>query len=119
MKVDYDPLIGVSINGQKANNSVAFRQLIQSNLVDPNGSAIYIGGQTERTILWDLDCRDAGHYAPVMITKSGDVLTMGSAADGREHVVVTGGDTFGFEDLMSNQNSDWDYNDLMVKLTEI
>ena len=118
LKVDYDPLIGVSIDGQEANNSIAFRNLVQDNLVNPNGSEIYIGGTTQRSILWDLNHVDAGHYAPVMITKSGDVLTIGCAADNCEHVLVTGGDTFNFEDLLSNQKSDWDYNDLTVKLTE-
>ena len=119
VKVDHDPLTGTSINGEEANDSDAFRKLIQCNLVDPNDSAIYIGGKTEKTILWDLKCVDAGHYAPVMITQSGDILTMGSAADGREHIMITGGDTFNFEDLLSHQNSDWDYNDLTVKLMEI
>ena len=119
VKVDYDPLTGVSIDGQKANDSEAFRELIQDNLVDPNGSSIYIGGNTERTILWNLNCVDSGHYAPVMITKSGEILTLGSAADGREHVLISGGNTFNFEDLMSYQNADWDYNDLTVRLTEI
>ena len=69
IKVDYDPLTVISISGKQTNDNDAFRELIQDNLVDPNGSAIDIGGQTEKTILWGLNCVDAGHYAPVMITK--------------------------------------------------
>ena len=119
VKVDYDPLTGTSINGQEAENSDSFRSLVQDNLINPNGEVLNIGGRTSRTLLWDISSEDAGFYAPVLITQPGELITLGSAADNRDHVRLKHGDTLCFEDLMSYQNSDWDYNDLTVRMTEI
>jgi hypothetical protein len=54
----------------------------------------------------------------VLATQNGDIFVIGNAnADGREHVHVFGESTFGFEDLRADQGSDFDYNDMVVKLT--
>jgi hypothetical protein len=37
--------------------------------------------------------------------------------DGREHIRAYGENIYGFEDLRADQGSDFDYNDLIVKLT--
>ena len=118
VKVDYDPLSGTSINGQEAENSDSFRSLVQDNLINPNGEVLNIGGRTSRTLLWDISSEDAGFYVPVLMSQPGELITLGSAADNRDHVLLKG-DTLCFEDLMSYQNSDWDYNDLTVRMTEI
>ena len=88
-------------------------------MINPNGEVLNIGGRTSRTLLWDISSEDAGFYAPVLITQPGELITLGSAADNRDHVLLKHGDTLCFEDLMSYQNSDWDYNDLTVRMTEI
>jgi hypothetical protein len=54
-----------------------------------------------------------------MITQGGEVLTFGAttASDGRQHVKLLGTNTFGFEDLLSSQGSDWDFNDTKIRLS--
>jgi len=54
----------------------------------------------------------------VLATEGGDTFVIGSAnVDGRDHIRVFGQNLFGFEDLKANQASDFDYNDLVLKLT--
>jgi hypothetical protein len=62
---------------------------------------------------------EAGYYAPVLTTQGGDTFVIGASAnsDGRDHIRVFGQNTFGFEDLTAAQNADWDYNDLVMKIT--
>ena len=76
-------------------------------------------GQSRQSITWNLDSTAAGYYAPVMITQGGEVLTFGSttASDGRQHVKLLGTNTFGFEDLLASQGSDWDFNDSKVRVS--
>jgi len=54
-----------------------------------------------------------------MITQAGEVFTFGAstASDGRQHVKLLGTNTFGFEDRLASQGSDWDFNDLKAKVS--
>jgi hypothetical protein len=54
-----------------------------------------------------------------MITQGGEVLTFGAstASDGRQHVKLLGTNTFGFEDLLASQGSDWDFNDTKIRVS--
>ena len=56
-----------------------------------------------------------------MITETGELLTFGSstASDGRHHVKLLGDNTFGFEDLLASQGSDWDFNDTKIKVSVV
>ena len=114
-----DPITGYRVAGVAAANTDAFRQAVRDNLINPGGSAISAGGQTSRTITWDVTTADAGLYAAVLINPNGQVYTFGSStgSDGRQHVKVLGDNTFGFEDLLDSQSSDWDFNDLRVKVS--
>ena len=58
-----------------------------------------------------------GYYAPVLITSSGQTFVIGTAnPGGHEQIRVYGENTFGFEDLAYNQGSDFDYNDMVMRL---
>jgi hypothetical protein len=114
-----DSLTGYQVAGVAAANTDVFRQTVRDNLINPGGSAISAGGQSSRTITWDVTTADAGLYAAVLINPNGQVFTFGSStgSDGRQHVKVLGDNTFGFEDLLASQGSDWDFNDLKVKVS--
>ena len=114
-----DTITGYQVAGVAAANTDAFRQAVRDNLINPGGSAISAGGLTSRTITWDVTTADAGLYAAVLINPNGEVFTFGSStgSDGRQHVKVLGDNTFGFEDLLASQGSDWDFNDLKVKVS--
>jgi hypothetical protein len=53
-----------------------------------------------------------------MLSEEGEVFTFGAttASDGRQHVVLLGNNIFGFEDLLSGQGSDWDFNDTKIRV---
>ena len=120
VKVDLDALTGTySVDGETAANTDDFRDAVSDNLINPdNGSPITLTGQTTRTFSWDLTASDAGLYAPVLINSDGEVLTFGaSASDGNQHLKALGSNTFGFEDLLSSQQSDWDHDDVVVQIS--
>ena len=121
--VKLDPLTGTTyqVNGISQSDTAAFRSAILSQFVDPyqGTSTSHRYGQSRQTISWALDSSAAGYYAPVMITQGGEVLTFGSntASDGRQHVKLLGTNTFGFEDLLASQGSDWDFNDTKIRVS--
>lgn len=60
----------------------------------------------------------SGFYSPVLATQHGDLFVIGTAnVDGREHIRAYGENIYGFEDLRADQGSDFDYNDMVVKMT--
>ena len=79
---------------------------------------ITAGGLSTRTTSWTVTASEAGIHAAVIINPNGEVFTFGvTASDGRAHVNVISDNTFGFEDLLASQSSDWDFNDLRVKVS--
>jgi hypothetical protein len=95
----------------------AFRKAVSDNLINPGGSAITAGGRANRSIAWNVTTADAGLYAPVLINPNGQVFPFGATgSDGQRHVKVLGDNTFGVEDLLQTQGSDWDFNDLRVQI---
>ncbi|PHX87537.1 MAG: hypothetical protein CK536_05480 [Synechococcus sp. Baikal-G1] len=121
--VKLDPLTGTTyqVNGVSQNDGAAFRTAILAQFIDPyqGSSTSHRYGQSRQTISWALDSSAAGYYAPVMITQGGEVLTFGAstASDGRQHVKLLGTNTFGFEDLLASQGSDWDFNDTKIRVS--
>jgi hypothetical protein len=113
-----DALTGYSVAGVAAANTNAFRNAVRDNLINPGSSPITAGGQTARTTSWNLTAADAGTYAAVLINPNGQVFTFGATgSDGQQHVKVIGDNTFGFEDLLASQGSDWDFNDFRVQVS--
>jgi hypothetical protein len=119
VKLEVDAITGgYSVNGIAASNSDAFRNAVRDNLTNPGGSAITAGGQTASATTWNLTTADQGIYAAVLINPNGQVFTFGAtASDGRQHEKVLGDSTFGFEDLLASQRSDWDFNDFKVQVS--
>lgn len=118
VRLEGDAITGYSVAGVVAANTDAFRNAVRDNLINPGGSPITAGGQTARTTSWDLTAADAGTYAAVLINPNGQVFTFGATgSDGQQHVKVIGDNTFGFEDLLASQGSDWDFNDFRVQVS--
>ncbi len=121
--VKLDPLTGTTyqVNGVSQNDGAAFRSAVLSQFINPyQGSGTsHRNRQSRQSISWNLDSTAAGYYAPVMITQGGEVLTFGAttASDGRQHVKLLGTNTFGFEDLLASQGSDWDFNDTKIRVS--
>ncbi|MCX5944139.1 MAG: FG-GAP-like repeat-containing protein [Cyanobacteria bacterium] len=118
--VKIDPLTGTTyqVAGVSQNDGAAFRSAVLSQWINPyDGSGTsHLYNKSRQTITWNLDSTESGYYAPVMITQGGEVLTFGAntASDGRQHVKLLGTNTFGFEDLLASQGSDWDFNDTKI-----
>jgi hypothetical protein len=115
---DVDPNTGAaSVGGVAYGNTDAFRAAVQKNW--DQGITVQDGhGTFQDTGNWTVAGK-SGFYAPVLATQNGDIFVVGTAnVDGREHIKVFGENTFGFEDLRADQHSDFDYNDMVVKLTD-
>ena len=123
IKLELDPLTRTTyqVAGVSQHEGAAFRSAVPSQFLNPNEGTgtSHRHGQTRQSISRALDSRAAGYYAPVMITQAGEVFTFGAstASDGRQHVKLLGTNTFGFEDLLASQGSDWDFNDLKAKVS--
>ena len=123
VRLELDPLTGTTyqVNGFSQNDGAAFRSAVLSQFTNPyqGTGTSHRSGQSRQSISWALDSSAAGYYAPVMITQGGEVLTFGAstASDGRQHVKFLGTNTFGFEDLLASQGSDWDFNDTKIRVS--
>ncbi len=62
-------------------------------------------------------------YVPVLVSGRGDIWMVENTpaatanADGRQHIRNFGANTFGFEDPRANAGTDFDYNDMVMKLS--
>jgi hypothetical protein len=116
VRMDVDLATGkLSVGGVPYGNTDAFRQAVQDhwddNFVASGGRGTFTTGGA-----WDVSS-GTGYYTPVLKTESGDIFMAGTAnIDGQDHVRMFGQNTFGFEDLRAG-HSDFDYNDMVVKLT--
>lgn len=117
VKFETSLLTGYQVAGVAAGNTDAFRKAVSDNLINPGGSAITTGGRANRSIAWNVTTADAGLSAPMLINPNGQVFTFGATgSDGQRHGKVLGDNTFGVEDLLQTQDSDWDFNDLNVQI---
>ena len=105
-----------SVGGVAYGNTDAFRDAVKAYW-DP-GVALS-GGRGNFNVASDWTVsKGTGFYAPVLATEGGDTFVIGSAnVDGRDHIRIFGENLFGFEDLKAGQGSDFDYNDMVLKLT--
>jgi len=117
VRMDVDPVTGgLSVGGVAYGNTDAFRQAVEDNW-DSNFTVSGGRGNFGTSGTWDVST-GTGYYTPVLQTEGGDIFVAGMAnIDGQNHVRMFGQNVFGFEDLRASQNSDFDYNDLVVKLT--
>jgi hypothetical protein len=117
VRIDVDHATGDwSVGGVAYGNTDAFRAAVTANW-DAGFSASGGRGTFSSHQEWTVSS-GTGYYAPVMTTESGNVFVVGTAnVDGLSHIRLYGQNTFGFEDLAANQHSDFDYNDLVMKLS--
>lgn len=106
---------GWSVDGVAYGNTDAFRNAVEANW--DAGFAVQDGGGTfHAATAWHVS-GGTGFYAPVLQTQDGDVFVIGTDnIDGREHIRMYGQNIFGFEDLRADQGSDFDYNDMIMKV---
>lgn len=116
VKIDVDATTGAwSVDGVAYGNTDAFRTAVQENW-DPNFAVSGGRGNFTASTDWVVS-QGTGYYAPVLYTESGNTLVIGTAnADGQDHIRTYGQNMFGFEDLLASQGSDFDYNDLVMKI---
>ena len=116
VKIDVNSTTGEwSVGGVPYSNTDAFRAAVQQNW-DPNFAVSGGRGNFTASDDWTVT-QGTGYYAPVLYTESGNTLVLGTAnADGQEHIRTYGQNMFGFEDLLASQGSDFDYNDLVMKI---
>lgn len=117
VEIDVNPSTGAwSVGGVAYGNTSAFRAAVQANW-DPGIAVTGGNGNFHTDVDW-APSSGSGYYAPVLVTQGGDIFVIGSAnVDGRDHIRMYGENTFGFEDLRADQHADFDYNDLVMKLT--
>jgi len=115
--IDVNPATSAwSVGGVAYGNTDAFRSAV-ANSWDPGFAATGGRGDFGGTTGWT-PSTGTGFYAPVLATEGGDIFVIGNAnVDGQDHIRMFGQNTFGFEDLRTDQNSDFDYNDVVVRLT--
>lgn len=116
VKIDINSKTGEwSVGDVAYGNTDAFRMAVQQNW-DPNFAVSGGRGNFTTSSDWVVS-QGTGYYAPVLYTESGNIFVIGSAnADGQEHIRIYGQNMFGFEDLLASQGSDFDYNDLALKI---
>ena len=116
VRLDVDRGGNWSVDGVGYGNTDAFRSAVRdswdSGFVSTGGR-----GNFHDDFTWTASS-GTGFYAPVLVTEGGDIFVIGeSNVDGRDHIRLFGENVFGFEDLRADQNSDFDYNDLVMKLS--
>lgn len=116
VRIDVNSTTGAwSVGGVPYGNTDAFRTAVQQNW-DPNFAVSGGRGNFTASDDWVVS-KGTGYYAPVLFTESGNTLVIGTAnADGQDHIRTYGQNMFGFEDLLAGQGSDFDYNDLAMKI---
>lgn len=117
VRIDVDPATNAwSVGGVAYGNTDAFRTAVQNNW-DSNFAAQNGGGNFHGATNWTVG-GSSGFFSPVLATQRGDIFVIGTAnVDGREHIRAYGENIYGFEDLRADQGSDFDYNDMVVKMT--
>ncbi len=115
-RFDLDQATGaLSIGGHAADGSAAFLAAVRAAL-DPGYSVTTGGGDFRDTRTWSVGGTD-GFYAPVLITQSGEIFVPGTGnSDGHAYIRTFGENTFGFEDVAAAQGSDFDCNDMVMRL---
>ncbi|SEO16646.1 hypothetical protein SAMN02990966_01236 [Rhodospirillales bacterium URHD0017] len=111
---DSDTIVGVG--GVAYGNTDAFRAAVQANW-DPSFAVQNGNGTFHVSQDWKVGGKQ-GFYAPVLVTPDGEIFVPGTAnKDGRVHVQTFGENVFAFEDVRADHGGDFDYNDMVVKLS--
>ncbi|QIB33727.1 hypothetical protein [Ancylobacter pratisalsi] len=115
VRIDVDPATGDwSVGGVAYGDTDAFHDAVRGALDD--GFLYQQGGNFQVTDEWEV-AGASGYYAPVLLTQDGETFVIGNANDGgNDYIRMFGENTFGIEDLTASAGSDFDYNDMVVRL---
>lgn len=118
-RFDLDQATGaLSLGGHAADGSAGFLGAVRAAL-DGGYRVTAGGGAFAQTGTWVVG-GEAGYYAPVLITQSGEVFVPGTGnRDGQAYIRTFGENSFGFEDLAAAQASDFDFNDMVMRLSPL
>lgn len=116
VRLDIDFTTGaLSVGGVAYGDTDAFHTAVLSHM-DSGYSTSNGGGTFHAASDWTVS-GDDGYYVPVLITQSGNIFLPGNGnSGGYEYIRTFGENTFGFEDLTAAQGSDFDYNDMVMRL---
>ena len=115
IKIDKDPITGLITYKGHSIDSLEFENAAKTDIFS-NGYFESIKLNPVSTIHVEMTIPEDGLYAPVMISEKGRVFTLNHDLNGTDiaNTIMLGENTIGFEDLDSNQRSDYDYNDLII-----
>lgn len=120
VRLDVDPgdASQWQVGGVAYGNTAAFRSAVQDNweFVSKQGNSTGTA-----TVTWTVQ-GESGFYAPVLVSPDGmwtidNSPTNTANADGLQHVRIFGENIFGFEDMSLGKGADFDYNDMVMRLT--
>ena len=105
----------MSVDGVAYGRTKAFREAVREAI--DNDFTLEAGGDFTREATWTVD-GPSGFYAPVLFAQTGRTFVIGDANQGgNEQIRLFGENVFGFEDLAESENSDFDYNDMVMTLS--
>lgn len=121
VRVDVDPTDPghLSVKGVDYGNTDAFRAAVMSSW-EFSSTQGHSTGTSSTT--WTVQGKD-GYYMPVLVSGAGDIWmienTPGATAnaDGHQHIRTFGANTFGYEDVHANAGADFDFNDMVARLS--
>ncbi|QNI60182.1 putative cadherin domain-containing protein [Synechococcus sp. BIOS-U3-1] len=108
---------GFSVGGIASTEENTFEAAVRDSLINPGDTEILMQGNNARQIDWTFNQNDEGFYAPVFINQeTGNLVTYGvnNTFNGMGSIKNLGGNFFGYEDTLSAQDSDWDFNDMTM-----
>lgn len=122
VRMDSDPGIpgSLRVGGVDYGNTNAFRNAVQANWESFSSTQGHSTATSSTT--WTVQGSD-GFYAPVLVSGPGDIWminqspTLTANVDGQQHVRNFGANTFGFEDMNASAGADFDYNDMVMRLS--
>jgi hypothetical protein len=119
MEIDPTDPAQWQVGGVDYGNTSGFRGAVQANW---EAFSTTQGNSTgTASSVWTVQ-GESGYYAPVLVTPDG-MWTIDSSpgntanGDGRQHIRNFGESVFGFEDMSASRGADFDYNDMIMKLT--
>ena len=122
VKLDADQINGFTIDGIASTAGSTFEESVRDNLINPGDTEILMTGEKTREIEWTFNQIDEGFFAPVFINQeTGKLATYGITFSGAKHnsIKTLGSNFFGYEDTLSAEDSDWDFNDITMMVEMI
>lgn len=117
VKLNADDVSGFTVDGIASTDGHAFEQAVRDSLINPGNTEILINGDNTKQVAWTLDQNKGGFYAPVFINQETNNIVaygMANSLEGEHYIKNLGSNFFGYEDTLSAQESDLDFNDITM-----